>query len=598
MPKDRVYHKRKFEGDENLEVMNKLKKNRLCRTDQSILLSLIYSIVISVILLIIFCILTNPYFETNDDPIMNRLVERIGYNSDGLLIFQNIVYNKILLFLYDLFDCINWYVIVPLIFCFLSIAALSYIILRKSGNIFGIVILFLVLPIISYQFIHIFQFTRIAAFVSIAGIILLYYSLDSDNKREKIVSFILGVIILLFGSWFRFESMMMVAFVLSSLGIVRIIQICIYKNDILKNKLKKIFSFILAFIIAFSIPFAFNLINTCYYQSERLQEYTEFNELRANVYDYGFLSYDTNINVYKEVGISKDDLKYYSSSWNMDLSVLTNDNLKNIVGVKEQNNDVLNFFSCIKSVIVECFAESIYFYLFVFLGLLAIIFDKRKVIYVILQIFMIFLIFNYLYYIGRPVTRVCIGVYFAGIIAIMYSIDYNRLYNGVCCCIKKIRNIIFLCFFIITLIANTLIATMLIDYQVNQYPIDNNKCIEGKLFYSELSRDSDSLYVCDTFGNQYDLFDVYGIYETAGRSSLENMISLGGWHANWPSTQNTYSRYGVENIYKDCINNDHIFLILSDDSMVEQYIQEHYNSNAHLVLDRTIGKQRIFKVVT
>lgn len=580
--------------------MNKLKKNRFWRTDQSILLSLIYSIVISIILLIIFCILTNPYFETNDDPAMKNLVERVNMDSDGLVIFQNIVYNKILLFLYDSFDSINWYVIIQLFFCFLSISVLSYVILRKSGNIFGMVTLFAVLPFISFQIIHIFQFTRIAAFVSTAGIILLYYSLDCKFKCEKIVSFILGIIILLFGSWFRFESMMMVAVVLSSVGIVKIIQICIYKNDILKNKLKKIFSFILAFIIAFSIPFAFKFINSCYYQSEQLQEYVEFNGLRSNVYDYGFPSFDINNNVYKEIGISDYDIKYYSTSWNMDLSVLTNDNLKKIVGAKEQCNNDLDLFTCIKSVVGECFLRSIYpylFVLFVFFAFLAIISDKKKVINAIMLICMMLLIFFYLRYIGRIADRVCIGVYFAGIIAMIYSIDYKSLLSRCYCC-KKMRNSIIAVCALIILGVNIFIITMLYDYQVNHYYINNNKSIESKYFFSEISKDSDSLYVMDTFGVHYMLSDTYNIFETANRGSLKNIVSLGGWSVNWPSTQNTYNRYGVENIYKDCINNDHIFLILSDNSMVEQYIQEHYDANAHLVLDRTVGKQKIFKVVT
>lgn len=580
-----------------MDRIKKIKQKEPLRTDRSILLSFVYSLIISLIVLFVFCIITFPDFECKDDQWMIQLVERIHKNSDGLLIFQNVVYNKMLIALYNICDSVNWYVIVQLLFVLISIGEVSYIVLRKSNSAIGIM-LFAIVPLISYCFIHCFEFTRIAALVSISGIVLLFYGLECKIKKEKIIVIVIGSITLLFGSWFRFDAMNMVALMLSVIGVAKVIEICADKSFAsIKIKLKQIAVYIIVFFIAFSIPFSFNVINSNYYSSDNLNNYSEFNSLRSKMLDSLTPSFADNKEMYESLGISEHDLEFYET-WNFDLSVLTNDNMKIITEGKVYKNTINDAIYYCKYVLINNLLKSPYFWVFALLCVLAILSDKKKILYVILQSIILFTVLFYLQWRLRAVDRVVIGVYFSAIIAMLCSIDCRKLSKLKLFYKKRwIKNSFCICMSCVALFSCTIVAYKLYDYEQNVYPelVETRKM--SKSFYEEIAKDTDNLYATDETKINYFLLDAYGVYETAKKGSLDNIVSCGGWYLNWPSTLNVYERYGVDNIYIDCINNDHIFFVLNDESLIERYIQENYNPKAHLVLDRMVGEQGIYKVV-
>ena len=60
-----------------------------------------------------------------------------------------------------------------------------------------------------------------------------------------------------------------------------------------------------ALAVLFGAVFAVNRWDWHMYQTTEWQEYQEFNELRSQLLDYGFPDYDSNRDLYEELGISR-----------------------------------------------------------------------------------------------------------------------------------------------------------------------------------------------------------------------------------------------------------------------------------------------------
>lgn len=580
--------------------MDKIKTLKFLKTKDSILLSLLYSLAITIVMCLVFCVFTYPQYESDlpDDQFMVFLVSRVHKGADGLLIFQNIVYNKILLAFYNVFPNVNWYVIFQLTFMLLAITEISYVIFRKSNNILGILVNCSIIPIISYLFIHIVQFTRAGALISIGGIILAFYSVESKHRAEKIICVVISVITVLFGSWIRFDAMNMTALVMSTLGISKVLEILFNKKFSKTIKAKQICKYVVTFAIVFSLSFVFNFINYNFYHNDNLEEYSKFNELRAVLYDGVFPEYDENVELYQELGISENDLKAYHDRYIFDLSVFTNENLQKLVDGKIYQNGIMDILHYFKMLILARSLLSIYFYIFILAVLLSIYSNKKNLKYIILQTFIMYATFFYLYYIWRPVERALIGVQFAAIISILYSVDYDNLLNK-----KIIKSQEFSKKFVCTVLSiTTALSCGFVGYNIYHYKtIDYPELVkteqENQDFYEGIAKDTDHLYIYDVLCLKYHIQWMYGVYEAPVTGSLDNILPAGDWYLNWPTTFEVYSRYGVKNVFEDCINNDNIYFVSWENSLTEQYIKENYNENAHFELVKTIGEQNIYKVV-
>lgn len=586
----------------DVKKMKKIKRENFVRTNDSILLSLLYSLAITIVMCLVFCVFTYPNInETPDDQFMMLLVSRIHTDSDGLMIFQNIVYNKILLLLYNSFSGINWYFGLQLAFMFLAIAELSYVIFRKSNNISGILLNCAIIPTICYYFINHVQFTRTGAIVSIAGILLAFYTIECKLFLEKVICIIVSIITVLFGSWVRFESTGMVALVISAIGIVKVLEILKDKAKNNKIKLKQIGAYVLVFTMVFALPISFEFVNNKFYHSDEFEEYSKFNSMRSDLYDKLFPEYNENVELYEELGISAEDLKAYKT-YIIDLDVLNNESFEKLLNGNIYKNTVLDMLYYCKLLILNNCIKSIYFYIFVVFALLAIFSNKKRLPYIIIQVLLQFTIicaeFFYLYYNWRVYERVISGVYFAGIISMFFSIDYNNLFDNSLIISKKyLNNILCVCLSLITLSMCGFVAVNLYHYQKVEYPKITQLEKDSKHFYDEIAKDKDTLYIYDVYHLRYPIQKAYGVYDQPKIGSINNALPCGDWYLNWPTTFKIYSKYGVSNVFKDCVNNEKIYFVPNSDSLIESYIKENYNSNAHFELVKTIGEQNIYKVV-
>ena len=87
--------------------------------------------------LTVFC----PFFEENDDSSIALIAEGAFSQRSPFLIYTNILYGKLLNFLYALLPSIRWHSVLQYIFAFLALCTITYLVSsHKSGRIISVIL--------------------------------------------------------------------------------------------------------------------------------------------------------------------------------------------------------------------------------------------------------------------------------------------------------------------------------------------------------------------------------------------------------------------------------------------------------------------------
>ena len=100
-------------------------------------------------------------------------------------------------------------------------------------------------------------------------------------------------------------------------------------------------------------------------------------------------------------------------------------------------------------------------------------------------------------------------------------------------------------------------------------------------FSAGVSRDTEHLYLTKT--GLYAVSPGYGPLSLVPVGVASNMAVLGGWPAGSVPYNATLKNYGMTNPYRDCVNNEKVYLIDNDINLTLNYIREYYDMDAQAV---------------
>ena len=177
--------------------------------------ALIYTFSINLFFLVLCLVFGKLRFGALDDYFMSGILSGMygeGYNVH--LTFVNALYGYVLLPLYCLFPKINWYYIGEMASVFISLTVAGYIIIRKTGDKWGPIFTALLVALCASDFYLVLQFTQCAAMLSAVGMLTFIYGFDklSESSRfskSEILTIVLGILLLWWGSWMRWHAFLM-----------------------------------------------------------------------------------------------------------------------------------------------------------------------------------------------------------------------------------------------------------------------------------------------------------------------------------------------------------------------------------------------------
>nr|MCR5733800.1 hypothetical protein [Lachnospiraceae bacterium] len=131
---------------------------------------LIFSLIINAAALIVSVFLFCPFFEENDDAFLSMISEGAYGMRDHHLIYSNVIYGRLLVFLNSLIPSVRWHSILQYIMIFAAMTAVTFLICRYLKNR-----LFAVMFVLAsfYELYVSLQYSKTAVFVGTAGFILL-----------------------------------------------------------------------------------------------------------------------------------------------------------------------------------------------------------------------------------------------------------------------------------------------------------------------------------------------------------------------------------------------------------------------------------------
>ena len=235
-------------------------------------------------------------WETSDDFTVSMLLSgSFGMKSVFTVVCSHYL-GSIIIRLQSLIPAINWLGVFELLAVLITFIIINYWLLKHAKDV-SLVFALLVSPIFECDFLVKLQYSRSAALLVFAGLLLLFEqivdsSVTEDEEKQKkrriirIALSVLGFSFVLVGSFFRFAC--------TYLGVVYTLPV--FAMDVIpilfgsaedKAKRKKLILFAAAAVICFGTAFGLKtLAEHVDAEDEYIQEYREFNLSRANAYDY------------------------------------------------------------------------------------------------------------------------------------------------------------------------------------------------------------------------------------------------------------------------------------------------------------------------
>lgn len=526
-------------------------------------IDLLLAFAINILFLLIYLYCFVPIQESNDDLAMSFLVEGAYGTHSEYMIFENILWGKFLVGMNKLIPTVKWYNVMSYVMIFTAFTEMSYAFLRMHGRKIGLAISAILLLFAGHHTYIMFQFSRVTAIGTIGGMMMLFYALDhAKEKIEQRICVIAGGLLTIWASMMRFEMFALcVALVGGALALYRLYVILREKSEDMK---KQILTYLAVFGTVGAISIGLYVVNYVAYQSDQTwSEYTEYNKLRADLWDKGFPDYGQNEALYQSLGITYSDFIYYLN-WEMDEEVLSLDTLRTLVAAKTPREHSMSHFL---SMFPKDFVPLTVFILFLVVGFVAMATNKRNIFFVVFEFGAVMaaeLLFYYMDRYGFP--RVDSGMWIAATVVVLYGMAGD--FDG----IKGHAGRWALAAVGAACVLNT---AWLQDFN----HIQLGKVGSTRAAFQEITADKDHLYVMLTTAPS--VFYAYNFWEPCGVGDLSNVYNTFGWEYNVGVKHDILESYGVTNVYRDCIDNENVYFIGGSNSvLLEQYIRENYNSEA------------------
>lgn len=545
----------------------------------------IYAFVLNALLVLIFYIFNVPYNQTNDDTGMAAIAANAYGSYSTHLVFENFIYGYILNFFYKLFPIINWYSIFELLLTLGSFTVIFGVyfklVTKRVHRIVGVLILVSLVK----DFYLILQFTKVASVCAIAGYILSFYYL---NHNYDIKYYSISILFLLMSCFFRYKCFFIATVFAGIYGFVFILIPNIKGRKEFFVKLKRYFIY---FPLMFILMFVFIVADKIYYQSnEEWAKYTEFNRLRADLLDYGWIepfpSYEDNKDAYDELGINANDVEFYSMGCLSDEQNLTMEKLNDL---KDLKNEItyknFNLFQACKSFIKSISdAPLILLLLILFVDYIVEYRLDNNSLYSIFILLGYFAFYMYMFMLNRIVNWLLVSITLMALISLLMIYPkmerkqnfYKKEWVFVICC---------LCFLVLTFDKMT----------YNQLKNDRYKVTK---LYEYMENNKEEILVADRNVFRWN-YKYFSAFKHIGENFYTHQVDLGGWLSRTPFMHKIMKDNDISNIYTALYENDNVFFYTSaNDLLLLQYIHDHYNENVSMSIVKQFDGIKLIKYST
>ena len=550
----------------------------------------LYSVAINLFFLILCLVLGDIKFGAVDDYFMAAVLTGAhGTDYNPHLLFVNAIYGYALLPLYHLFPIVGWYYIGEVFAVFVSFTAIGYVVLRRCGERWGVLIAALFIAMFASDFYLVIQFTQCASILSAAGMLLFAYAIVSKmdcfvanaprNDVWKYVPFVLGIILMLWGSVMRWEAFLM--------GMPFF---CVGLLFNLKQCWKYKWVTVAGLAVMFAGAYAMHYFDASLYKNAEYAPYVDIQGPRAALGDVSNYNQNAVYEELEEMGKSGKDYHMLTEWTFYDTETFAADSMRAIVDVIGTYRDKIERGDIPRLLLIalgDSLQSPLFWTWFIF-SLLIWATNRQKFLYLWASLAVVLYLMSMLLAMNRLVYRVESGFWLyaavlavplwgrfryelprklvvAALVVIAFANVFTYATSG-----KLVRNPV-------TGELRTLAVEDSTDYdQVFAY-IDSQP---DKMFllsmnaYMRFSHHKNPPYLAEPIG------------------SYRRTVSFGYWTPYLPEITQALAEFGITNPIKDVVHDN---VIVINEGRLKDFLQRHYYDSVAVDTLKEIGEMTFFK---
>lgn len=522
-----------------------------------------------------------PSFETNDDIVFAELGSGLRGVKDAHLVFQNYGLGMIYRFLYGVTGRLPWYTIVQYMILFAAFTVVTYVLISRLGKISGLCLFVILVCGFGYEgYIHL-QFTKTAGIAAAAAVFLLLHLLEQEKYSWWGIAG--GILLAVIAYMYREDQFWASCGLMAGAGLLFLFDLRKYRN----KKLRRLGICVLTFVVLLLSVFGVDRWDSSKYRSAEWKEYQEFNQLRSELLDYGFPDYDSNQEIYEELGISREAYELYKS-WNFnDTEKFDTEVMKKLVDLKQKRPLTIRTVTAFIRRFPSDLLRMPMFYSFAVFALLWILCGKKdvfSVISVLAECLLLVAVYFYLYYQGRyMVNRVDVGLWFSVCLVMLWIFSSGEVRY------MNTKMSVLLCMICVVLGQ----FMMYKDWRLATSSIPEAR-VSQRAVLETIGTDKEHVYLAKS--GMLSEIVCYGPFDRMPENLLDNVYWFGGWECRTPGYTKAMEAHGIINPYRDVVNNENIYLVDDNIDLTLKYIRQYYAENAQAVFVKTIGNVDVYQI--
>lgn len=522
-----------------------------------------------------------PSFETNDDIVFAELGSGLRGVKDAHLVFQNYGLGMIYRFLYGVTGRLPWYTIVQYMILFVSFTVVTYVLISRLGEISGLCLFVILACGFGYEgYIHL-QFTKTAGIAAAAAVFLLLHLMEQEKYSWWGIAG--GILLAVIAYMYREDQFWASCGLMAGAGLLFLFDLRKYRN----KKLRRLGICVLTFGVLLLSVFGVDRWDSSKYRSAEWKEYQEFNQLRSELLDYGFPDYDSNQEIYEELGISREAYELYKS-WNFnDTEKFDTEVMKKLVDLKQKRPLTIRTVTAFLRRFPSDLLRMPMFYFFAVFAVLWLLCGKKdvfSVISVLAECLLLVAVYFYLYYQGRyMVNRVDVGLWFSACLVMLWIFSSGEVRY------MNTKVSVLLCMICVALGQ----FMMYKDWRLATSSIPEAR-VSQRAVLETIGTDKEHVYLAKS--GMLSEIVCYGPFDRMPENLLDNVYWFGGWECRTPGYTRAMEAHGIINPYRDVVNNETIYLVDDNIDLTLKYIRQYYAENAQAVFVKTIGNVDVYQI--
>ncbi len=522
-----------------------------------------------------------PSFETNDDIVFAELGSGLRGVKDAHLVFQNYGLGMIYRLLYGVTGRLPWYTIVQYMILFAAFTVVTYVLISRLGEISGLCLFVILACGFGYEgYIHL-QFTKTAGIAAAAAVFLLLYLLEQEKYSWWGIAG--GILLAVIAYMYREDQFWASCGLMAGAGLLFLFDLRKYRN----KKLRRLGICVLTFGVLLLSVFGVDRWDSSKYRSAEWKEYQEFNQLRSELLDYGFPDYDSNQEIYEELGISREAYELYKS-WNFnDTEKFDTEVMKKLVDLKQKRPLTIRTVTAFLRRFPSDLLRMPMFYFFAVFAVLWLLCGKKDVfsiISVLAECLLLVAVYFYLYYQGRyMVNRVDVGLWFSACLVMLWIFSSGEVRY------MNTKVSVLLCMICVVLGQ----FMMYKDWRLATSSIPEAR-VSQRAVLETIGTDKEHTYLAKS--GMLSEIVCYGPFDRMPENLLDNVYWFGGWECRTPGYTRVMEVHGIINPYRDVVNNENIYLVDDNIDLTLKYIRQYYAENAEAVFVKTIGNVDVYQI--